>query len=326
MKAAVYTAYGGPNVVQITDVPAPVPTDDDVLIRVRAAALNPHDWRIMRGSPYAFRTMYGGFRAPKARPGRDISGDIEAVGKNVERFKPGDAVFGFCHGGLAEYACTSQLRLAHKPENASYEEAACVPVAGITALQALRDHGHLRAGQAVVINGAAGGVGTFAVQMAKTLGANVSGVCSTRNVEFVRSIGADRVVDYTETDFTKADQRYDLVVDCVGNHSLAAYGNVLHPRGTCVVVGAPKELPALRLLGYLVVPKLLSRVGTRKFVTFITKANDRDLPAIAALIRERRVRPVIDSCYELRDVAQALAHLEEGHARGKVVVTLRAAG
>lgn len=322
MKAAVYTAYGGPEVVRIADVPSPVPKDDEVVIRVRAAALNPHDWRIMRGSPYVFRKMYGGFRAPTARPGRDVAGDVEAVGKNVSRFKPGDAVFGFCHGAIAEYACTAESRLALKPGNVSYEQAASVAVAGMTALQALRDHGKVRASQTVLINGAAGGVGTFAVQMAKAFGAEVTGVCSTRNLDFVRSIGADHAIDYAASDFTKARQRYDVIADCVGNHSLSEYSNVLAPKGACVIVGAPKKISTLKLLGYLIEPRLRSRFGDKYFVTFITKANDRDLPAIAEMIENGRVTPVIDRCYPVSETAQAIAHLEEGHARGKVVVTM----
>lgn len=308
--------------MRIVELPPPVPNDDDVLIRVRAAALNPHDWRIMRGSPYVFRKMYGSFRAPLVRPGRDVAGDVAAVGKNVTRFRPGDAVFGFCHGGLAEYACTTAPRLVPKPENASYEQAACVPVAGMTALQALRDHGRAQAAQTVLVNGAAGGVGTFAVQIAKALGARVSGVCSTSSLALVRALGADDVVDYTNTDLMATRKRYDLIVDCVGNYALAAYKEVLAPNGTCVIVGAPKRLSTLKLLSYFIQPKLLSRFGNQKFVTFITKANDRDLPTLAEMIRNGTVAPVIDSCYVLSEASQAIAHLEEGHAHGKVVVTI----
>jgi NADPH:quinone reductase-like Zn-dependent oxidoreductase len=324
MKAAVYAAYGGPEAVRIVELPIPVPNDDEVLIRVCAAALNPHDWRIMRGSPYVFRKMYGGFRAPTVRPGRDVAGDVEAVGKSVSQFKPGDAIFGFCHGGLAEYACTSQSRLAPKPSNATYEQAASVPVAGMTALQALRDHGNVQAGQSVLINGAAGGVGTFAVQMAKAFGAVVTGVCSPGNVDFVRSLGADHVIDYTISDFTRAAEQYDSIVDCAGNHGMSEYKNVLKTGGMCVIVGAPKEIGTLKLLGYFLEPKLLSRFTDKTFITFITKANERDLPAIAEMIENGLVTPVIDSRFPLRDTAKAIAHLEEGHARGKVIVTTMA--
>ncbi len=320
MKTAIYTAYGGPEVVQIADVPTPTPGDDEVLVRVRAVALNPLDWRIMRGSPYVFRKMYGSFRAPRLRPGRDVAGDVEAVGKNVTRFKPGDAVFGFCNGGLAEYACTPESRIVHKPRNVSYEQGACVPVAGMTALQALRDQGQLRAGQTVLINGAAGGVGTFAVQMAKAMGARVTAVCSERNANFLTSLGADRVVDYSRTDFTTASERYDLIIDNVGNHSLSEYRQVLAHNGRCVIVGAPKRLSMLRMLRYLVEPKLHSRLGSQTFVTFITKANDRDLPIIAAWMAEGKVTPAIDSIYPLSEAAAAIAHLEAGHACGKVLV------
>ena len=320
MKAAVYTAYGGPEVVQIADVPTPTPKDDEVLVRVRAVALNPLDWRVMRGSPYIFRKMYGGFRGPSLRPGRDVAGDVEAVGKNVTRFKAGDAVFGFCRGGLAEYACMPESRIVHKPPNVTYEQGACVPVAGITALQALRDHGQLRAGQSVLINGASGGVGTFAVQMVKAMGASVTAVCSERNANLLTSLGADRVVDYTRTDFTTASEMYDLIIDNVGNHSLSAYRRVLAHNGRCVIVGAPKRLSMLGLLRYLAEPKLRSRAGSQTFITFITKANDRDLPIIAAWMAEGKVMPAIDSIYPLREAAAAIAHLEAGHACGKVLV------
>ncbi len=320
MKAATYVAYGSSEVVQIRDVPEPVPNDDEVLLRVRAAAINPLDWRMMRGSPSAFRLLYGGLRKPKARPGRDVAGEIEAVGKSVTAFKPGDAVFGACSGACAEYACAAESRLAHKPPGASFEQAAAVPVAGLTALQGLRDFGRVGRGDTVLINGAAGGVGTFAVQIAKSFGAEVTGVCSTRNLEFVRSIGADSTVDYLAQDFTKGERDYDVLFDCVVNHRLDEYRGILRPNGVCVIVGAPKHLSTVGLLKYLVVPKLLSRSDGQRFVTFITKMNERDLPAMADLMTSGEVTPVIDCVYPLSETARAIAYVEGGHARGKVII------
>jgi NADPH:quinone reductase-like Zn-dependent oxidoreductase len=243
MKAAVYTGYGPPEVVHIVDLEKPVPKDNEVSIRVRAASVNPMDWHFMQGKPYVGRLAFG-LRKPKdARVGRDVAGEVEAVGCNVTEFKPGDGVFGACRGAFAEYACASDSRLAMKPENVTFEQAAAVPVAALTALQGLRDKGKMQPGQKVLINGAAGGVGTFAVQIAKSLGGNVTGVVSTRNLEMVRSIGADLVVDYTREDFTRGGQRYDLVFDLIGNHSLSACRRVLSPNGTYIaagVIGAPE--------------------------------------------------------------------------------------
>lgn len=325
MRAAGYRAYGGPDVLQLRDVPKPVPKDDEVLLRVRAASINPLDWRMMRGSPSAFRPMYGGLRKPKTGPGRDVAGEIETVGKNVTLFKPGDAVFGACIAACAEYACASESRLALKPHNASFEQAASVAVAGLTALQGLRDKGRVGPGNKVLINGAAGGVGTFAVQIAKSFGAEVTGICSTRNLELVRSIGADRVVDYTREDFTKTERDCDLLVDCVVNHALSEYRRVLGPSGICVIVGAPKRLSTIGLLKYLIVPKALSRFGDQRFITFITKMRENDLPTMAELIQSGKVTPVIDRVYPLSEIAEAIGYLEAGHARGKVVITMASA-
>ena len=237
MKAAVYRRYGSPDVVRIEDVGKPVPKDNEVLIEVRAASVNPLDWHTMRGTPYFIRMMTG-LRRPKiARLGVDVAGQVEAVGSNVTRFKPGDPVFGACSGAFAEYVCTRESALAAKPDNVTFEQAAAVPVAALTALQSLRDKGKIQPGQKVLINGAAGGVGTFAVQIARSFGADVTGVCSTRNVDMVRSIGADRAVDYTQEDFTRSGQRYDLILDLVGNHSLLACRRALNPKGTYVAAG-----------------------------------------------------------------------------------------
>ena len=231
MKAIVYHNYGSPDVLRLEEIEKPVPNDNQVLVRVRAASVNPLDWHYMEGTPYFVRLLTG-LRKPKdTRLGVDVAGQVEAVGRNVTQFKPGDEVFGACRGAFAEYACTSESALVMKPDNVTFEQAASVPVAALTALQGLRDKGQIQPGQKVLINGAAGGVGTFAVQIAKSFGADVTGVCSTRNVDMVRSIGADRVIDYTREDFTKSGQRYDLIFDCVGNHSLSACRRVLNPKG-----------------------------------------------------------------------------------------------
>ena len=250
MKAAVYSRYGPPDVVQIKDVEKPVPKDDEVLVKVRAASVNPLDCHCIRGTPYSIRIMTG-LRQPKGtRPGVDVAGEVEAVGRNVTQFKPGDEVFGGCRGAFAEYVCTSESALVVKPDNVTFEQAASVPVAAFTALQGLRDKGNIQPGQKVLINGAAGGVGTLAVQIAKWLGANVTGVCSTRNVNFVRSLGADEVIDYTREDFTTSGQRYDLFFDCVGKHSFSACRRVLNPEGIYIVVGMVGE-PVGRWIGFL---------------------------------------------------------------------------
>jgi NADPH:quinone reductase-like Zn-dependent oxidoreductase len=323
MKAAIYTRYGSPDVVQIMDIEKPVPKDDEVLIEVRAASVNPADWRLMRGVPGIFRIL---FRLPKptsAQPGRlghDVAGQVEAVGGNVTRFKPSDEVFGACRGTFAESVCASESRLAMKPENVTFDEAASVPVAALSSLQGLRDKGHLQPGQKILINGAAGGVGTFAVQIAKSFGAEVTGVCSTRNVEMVRSIGADHVINYTQEDFTKSGQRYDLILDCVGNHSLSALRRALNPKGVCVIAGAPKKV-GMFLTRWLTAP-VLSRFMSQTFVLFIAKINKEDLSIMAELLKSGKVRPVIDRRYKLSEAREAVSYLEEGHARGKVVITV----
>jgi len=321
MKAAIYTRYGPPDVLQIKDVEKPVPKDNEVLIRVRAASVNPLDWHFMRGTPYFLRMMTG-LRKPKdKRLGVDVAGQVEAVGRNVTQLKPGDEVFGACRGAFAEYACTSESALVMKPYNVTFEQAASVPVAAFTALQGLRDKGHLQPGQKVLINGAAGGVGTFAVQIAKSFGADVTGVCSTRNVDMVRSIGADRVIDYTQEDFTQSGQRYDLIFDCVGNHSLSACRRVLNPKGTYIAVGGPGGWwldPLARMLRTLV----LSWFVSQKLVMFLAKPSKEDLTIIGQLMEAGKVAPVIDKRYSLSEVPEAIRYLEEGHARGKVVITL----
>jgi NADPH:quinone reductase-like Zn-dependent oxidoreductase len=323
MKAAVYTRYGPPEVVHIADIKKPVPKDDEVLIKVRAASVNPLDWHFMRGTPYLVHMMTG-LRKPKSGGlGVDVAGQVEAVGRNVTQFKPGDEVFGSCRGAFAEYTCTSESALVRKPVDVTFEQAASVPVAAFTALQGLRDQGHIQPGQKVLINGAAGGVGTFAVQLAKSIGAEVTGVCSTRNADMVRSIGADRVIDYTQEDFTKMGQRFDLFFDAVGNHSLLACRRVLNPKGTYVPVGGTADRwmigPLARALATLMLSWFVSQ---RLVIFFMAKTKKEDLALMAELVQAGRVTPVIDKCYSLSEVAEAIRYLEKGHARGKVVITL----
>jgi NADPH:quinone reductase-like Zn-dependent oxidoreductase len=273
----------------------------------------------MRGAPAILRVLFR-VRTPKmSRPGVDMAGQIEAVGKNVTRFKPGDEVFGVCQGAFAEYACASETDLALKPANLTFEQAAAVPIAAFTALQALRNHGQIRAGQKVLVNGAAGGVGTFAVQIARSFGAEVTGVCSTRNVDLVRSLGADRVVDYTREDFTRDEQRYDLILDCVGNHPLSACRRVLAPEGRLVIVGGKK-------IGTILARMLQARVWSpflrQKLLFFMAKRSQEDLAVLRDLLEAGKVTPVLDRTYPLKEVPDALRYLEEGHARGKVVITV----
>ena len=327
MKAIVFRNYGSPDVLRFEEVEKPAAASNEVLVRVCAASVNPLDWHGMRGKPYVMRMM-GGLRKPK-RPklGVDVAGRVEAVGRNVTRFKPGDEVFGGCLGlwTFAEYACVPERALVMKPDNVTFEQAASVPVAAFTALQGLRDKGHVQPGQRVLINGAAGGVGTFAVQIAKSLGADVTGVCSTRNVDMVRSLGANRVIDYTQEDFTKSGQRYDAVFDCVGNHSLSAYRRVLHPKGICIIAAGPDGRwigPLARFIEALA----LSPFVSQKLVPFIASPNKEDLTIVCELVKAGNVIPVIDRRYKLSAVPEAIRYLEAGHARGKVVITLETGG
>ncbi len=303
MKTAIYSKTKSGTVLELKNLEQPVPKDNEVVLRVRAASVNPLDWRMK-----------------EKRPGVDVAGEIVAVGRAVTQFKPGDPVFGGAKGAFAEFACASAAKLAPKPESVSFEQAAAVPIAGLTALQALRDKGHLRPGQKVLINGAAGGVGTFAVQIAKSFGANVTGVCSTRNVEFVRSLGADRVIDYTREDFTRDSERYDLLLDNVGNRTLWAMKHVLNPNGRCVMTGAPKELwrALLRVLKGLVWPPFLRQ----KFKFLIANINRDDLTTFGELIEARKVIPMIDRRYPLAQAADAINYVEEGHAPAKVLITV----
>jgi NADPH:quinone reductase-like Zn-dependent oxidoreductase len=319
MKAIVYTEYGPPDVLQFTEVAKPTPKDDEVLIRIHAASLNSLDWRLMRGKLVFARLFAGGLRKPKdGRPGRDVAGQVEAVGRNVTQFKPGDEVFGACRGAFAEYACTIEDRLALKPANISFEDAAAVAVAALTALQGLRDKGHIQRGQKVLIDGASGGVGTFAVQFAKSFGAEVTAVCSTRNVETARSIGAHHVIDYTREDFTRSGQRYDLILAANAYHSIFDYRRALGQNGIYVMAGGGG---AQILQGMLLGP-LLSLIGSKKMRFFITKRSKTDLALLKDLLEAGKIVPVIARRYPLRDAAEALRYLAEGHAQGKVVITV----
>ena len=323
MKAAICTAYGSPDVVQIRDVEKPAPKDDEVLIRVRAASLNPADWHVKTGKPYLMRLMTGLHRPKDARLGSDVAGEIESVGRNVTEFKPGDEVFGSCHGAFAEYACALESALARKPENVTFEQAASVPIAAYTALQGLRDKGKVQPAQRVLIHGASGGVGTFAVQIAKWLGADVTAVCSTRNVDLVRSIGADRVIDYTQRDFTK-DGRYDVIFDLVGNHSLAAVRRVLNRKGIYIGAGIlGSSLSMIGMLTGLIATLVRSRFMSQQVVMFMARRSKDDLLLMHELLKTGKVRPVIDKCYSLSEVPEAIRHLEGKRARGKIVIVVR---
>jgi NADPH:quinone reductase-like Zn-dependent oxidoreductase len=326
MKAIVYCDYGIAN-LKLQDIEKPTPADDQVLVRVHAASLNPLDGHFVRGM-WVARLMGGGLRKPKeTRLGVDYAGTIEAVGKSVTNFKPGDEVFGARNGSLAQYVCARADRaVALKPTNMTFEQAGSVAVAAITALQGLRDKGHVQAGQKVLINGASGGVGTFAVQIAKSLGAEVTGVCSTRNLDLVRSIGADHVIDYTKEDFTKSDQRYDVIFDNVQNHTFSERRHVLTPNGICVLAGLGgagwHEDSWKHLVRSLTTP-LMSKFTSQKFSFYIAQLNHQDLDVLGDLMQSGKVTPVIDRTYKsLGEIKDALAYLEQGHARGKVVITV----
>ena len=322
MNAIAYRCYGSPDVVKLEQMAKPVPGDHELLVKVHAASVNPLDWHYMRGEPYLMR-MDAGIGAPKVvRLGVDFSGTVEAVGKSVTRFKPGDEIFGDKRGAFGEYLSIPDDRaLVLKPDNITHEQAAAVPVAAITALQTLRDQGKVKAGQKVLINGASGGVGTFAVQIAKTLGAEVTGVCSTRNVELVRSLGADYVIDYTKEDVTRSGKQFDVIVDTVGNRDLLDMHRALKPKGIFVIVGGP-EGP---WLAGLIMPIKAAFIGpflSQDFKFFLADVNQNDLGILNELLRSGKLTAVIDRRYPLSETAEALKYLEAGHARGKVVVTV----
>ena len=322
MKAAVRDTYGSPGVVEIREIDTPVPADDELLVRVRAASVNPVDWHSLTGVPYLVR-LTDGLRRPKSnRLGVDFAGEIEAVGKDVSHFRPGDEVFGARNGAFAEYVAVRADRVVvPKPANVTFEQAAAVPVAALTALQGLRDKGRLQSGHKVLINGASGGVGTFAVQIAKALGADVTGVCSTRNVELARSLGADHVIDYTTEDFTRSERRHDVLLDIAGNRSWSECTRVLQPEATVVIVGGPKTNRAIGPLANAIKVRLAALRGSQKAVFFIAKLNKDDMEVVRGLLETGKVTPLIDRQYALRDIADALGYIGEGHARGKVVVT-----
>jgi NADPH:quinone reductase-like Zn-dependent oxidoreductase len=322
MRAIVQDRFGPPDVLELREIDEPRVGDGDVLVRVRAASVNPADWYAMTGTPLVMRPT-AGLRKPRTnRPGLDLAGVVAAVGGDVTGFKPGDEVFGTGAGTLAEYVAVAEDALVAKPARLSFEQAAAVPVAALTALQGLRDKGRVQPGHQVLINGASGGVGTFAVQLAKALGAEVTAVCSTRNVDAVRSLGADRVVDYTREDFTRADGRYDLLLDIAGSRPWSASRRVLKPRAVLVLVGAPKGSRLLGPLGHFAKVSLASLRASQKVVVFISKSTPEDLTTLRELLEAGTVTPVVERTYALRDAAHALRYLGEGHARGKLVVTV----
>jgi NADPH:quinone reductase-like Zn-dependent oxidoreductase len=323
VKAAVRDTYGSPDVVELREMDMPVAADDDVLVRVRVASLNMADWYAMTGTPYVARAGSGIVRPRNNRFGLDYAGQVEAVGKNVTRFRPGDEVFGAADGAFAEYVCVREDRgVAPKPTSATFEQAAAVPVAALTALQGLRDKGRLQPGQRVLINGASGGVGTFAVQIAQALGAEVTAVCSTRNVDRARSIGADHVIDYTREDFTRSDQRYDLMLDVAGGRSWSECRRVLSPKAILVIIGGPKATGLIGPLGQVGKTLLGGLVSSQKVVFFISRFTKADMTVLHDLLEDGKVTPVIERRYELSDIADALRYLGEGHAQAKIVITI----
>ena len=323
MKAVVYHVYGSPDVLKLEEVAKPTPKDDEVLVEVHAASVNAADWHILRGNPFLVRLVVGGLLKPKYTIlGAAVAGRVEAVGSNVTQFQPGDEVFGDVSGNgfgaFAEYVCAPENVLALKPTNMTFEEAATVPVAAVTALQGLRDKGQIQPGQKVLINGASGGVGTYAVQIAKSFGADVTAVCSTRNVDMLRSIGADHVIDYTREDFTQIGQQYDLILAANGYHPIWAYKRALRSKGKYVMTGGSMaQMYQAMLLG-----PVISMTGSNKMGNLLARPNQKDLIFMKELLEEGKVVPVIDRRYTLRDVPEAIRYLEEGHARGKVVITV----
>jgi NADPH:quinone reductase-like Zn-dependent oxidoreductase len=322
MKAIVHTKYGSPDVLQFKEVEKPAPKDDEVLIKVYAASANANDWRLLRGKPFLMRLNLGLLKPKHMILGADVAGRVEAVGSNVKQFQPGDEVFGdisgYGRGAFAEYVCVPEQALVLKPSNMTFEEVAAVPTAAVTALQGLRDKGQIQPGQKVLVNGASGGVGTFAVQIAKAFGAEVTAVCSTRNVDMVRSIGADQIIDYTQEDLTQNGQRYDLILAANGYHSISAYKRALSPKGTYVMSGGSMaQVFQAMLLG-----PLFSMTGRNKMGNLLARPNQMDLVFMKELLEGGKVVPVIVRRYPLSKVPEALRYVEEGHAQGKVVITV----
>ena len=325
MKAIVYCEYGLKN-LKLENIEKPAPNDDQLLVRVHAASVNPYDWHFVEGTPKIMRAMGVGLRKPKdTRLGVDFAGTVEAVGKNVTQFKPGDEVFGGRGGAFAEYVTPRSNRaVALKPANVTFEQAASVNIAGITALQAVRDKGKVQQGQKVLINGASGGVGTFAVQIAKSFGADVTGVCSGRNVDLVKSLGADHVIDYTKEDFAKGAERYDAILDNVPNHSLSECRRVLNPNGKYVLIGGggPNDSRWIGPFGRIIKTMVLSPFINQKMGMMMADANHDDLTILADMMQSGKLKPVIDRTYKLSEIKEAIAYVEEGHARGKVIITV----
>jgi NADPH:quinone reductase-like Zn-dependent oxidoreductase len=322
MQAIVQNKYGSGQALELREIDRPEIGEREVLLRVRAAGVNPADWAVMSGLPYIARPVYG-LRRPKIGVrGTDVAGHVEAIGSGVTRFKPGDEVFGASTGSYAEYAAASEDELAMKPANLTFEQAAAVPMAGLVALQAIRDQGKVHAGQKVLINGASGGIGTFAIQIAKALGAEVTAVVSTRNLELVRSLGADHVIDYTKENFTASGKRYDVILDNVSNHSLSALRQVLSPTGVLIPNGGNFGNRWFSSAGRLVRAAILFRFGTQKVGNFLVSTNQDDLVALKELIEAGKVAPVMDRTYPLSRAAQAIDHVGDGHAQGKVAITV----
>jgi NADPH:quinone reductase-like Zn-dependent oxidoreductase len=320
MKAIVRTRYGSPDVLKLEEeMTKPTPNDDEVLVRVHAASVNAADWHLLRGKPFLVRLMGYGLLKPRNKIlGGDVAGHVEAVGKEVRKFRPGDEVFGNVPGGFAEYASAPEDALVLKPTNISFEQAAATPMAASTALQGLRDKGHIKAGQKVLINGASGGVGTFAVQIAKSFGAEVTGVCGTRNLDLARSIGAGHVIDYTTEDFTKNGQHYDLILAANGYHPISDYKRALGPNGTYVMTGGSTA----QMFQAMTLGPLNSMTGGKKMGNVMARLNEKDLDSIRGLLEAGKVVPVIDRRYPLAETAEAIRYLEQGHAQGKVVITV----
>lgn len=325
MKAIVYTKYGSPDVLQLKDVEEPVPLDDEVLVEVHAASVNAYDWHFLTADVFLIRLMGGGLLRPqKTTLGADIAGRVSAVGKDITRFQPGDEVFGAAKGGsggFAEYVCAREKSLELKPANASFEEAAAVTMAALTALQGLRDKGQIEPGKKVLIHGASGGVGTFAVQIAKSFGAEVTAVCSSRNVEIARSIGADHVIDYTRENFTKNGELYDLILVANGNLSILEYKRSLKPNGICVLAGGGSG-SIVQLLAGMLLEWWISKTESKRVGSFLANINQRDLAFMKDLLESGKVKPVIDRRYPLSETAEALRYLGEGHAKGKITITV----
>jgi NADPH:quinone reductase-like Zn-dependent oxidoreductase len=322
MKAIVCHQYGSPDVLKLEEVQKPTPRDDEVLVKVHATSLNAADWHILRADPFFLRLFFGLLKPKYKILGADVAGRVEAVGRNVKQFQPGDEVFGDLSecgwGGFAEYVCAPENALVLKPTSVTFEQVAAVPIAGVTALQGLRDKGKIQSGQKVLINGASGGVGTFAVQIAKSFGAEVTAVCSTRNLDMARSIGADQVIDYTQEDFTKSGKRYDLILAANGYHSIFDYKRALSPKGIYVTTGGSMA----QVFQAMFLGPLISMTGSKKMGSKMAKSNKKDLVFMIELLEAGKVVPVIDRHYPLSEVAEALRYLEEEHARGKVVITL----